>query len=118
MDMSLFKWLADNNYGGFTVEVKRLERATDLAAPLKEMRMAGGPRICSVDLRISNYQVVWMASMVKSRNIARVTPSCTCARLAAVGRLDGKASVQAPAGPGAGHRHPDCHKAPETRSAR
>ena len=78
--MSLFAWLAQNNYAGLLVEEKRLKRSESLASTIgAHHHLVGGKLNSAICTTIHGYTVEWKIAVNPPTNTARVTPACTCA---------------------------------------
>jgi len=79
--MTIFSWLEKYNYGGFSVEKKRVERGQDIARDMNShFRLPNrGAAETGVNKTIRSYAVEWNIAPDTSANSALVTPSCTCA---------------------------------------
>ena len=78
--MSLFAWLAQNDYAGLLVEEKRQKRAESLAPTIgSHLHLVGGNLNSAISLTIHNYTVEWKVVINPPTHTASVTPACTCA---------------------------------------
>lgn len=78
--MSLFAWLAQQNFAGLLVEEKRLKRGESLALSIGAHRHPTGGKLNSaVSTTIHSYTVEWKIAVNPPTNTASVTPACTCA---------------------------------------
>jgi len=78
--MSLFAWLAQQNYAGLLVEDKRQKRAESLAPTIgAHLRLTGGKLNSTISMTIHSYTVEWKVAVNPPTNTASVTPACTCA---------------------------------------
>ena len=78
--MSLFAWLAQNNYAGMLVEEKRLKRSESLASTIgAHHHLVGGKLNSAICTIIHGFTVEWKIAVNPPTNTARVTPACNCA---------------------------------------
>jgi hypothetical protein len=78
--MSLFAWLAQQNYAGLLVEEKRQKRAESLAPTIgAHLHLVGGKLNSAINMTIHSYTVEWKVAVNPPTSTASVTPACTCA---------------------------------------